>query len=303
MTASVTCPGLQASWINGWLAAVGTTVLDSRLRLHWTEGPAPVAVISASGDDPVAILHAAWPRASELEDLPIAENWGGAGQLKRRVPVEHFVTRARAARSHEHSWTLSSTMTDLCIDKSGQVAHARFDPTVPKGITLHHRLTKVHQNMEQPSEEDLVASFENRSLRVKVNGLGFDLSRFGSLADDTDPLVDPVVEVLAFYGLNILPVRGPGRERHTASVQRGWLKWPLQDGSTSPRAFLWPAWRQPLDRHGIDALLDAWVSSHKNLTWQREWRRLGVHTGWQIVPYKPRGGSADATRGFGSERL
>ena len=142
----------------------------------------------------------------------------------------------------KHSWTLSSTMTDLCIDKSGQVAHARFDPTVPKGITLHHRLTKVHQNMEQPSEEDLVASFENRSLRVKVNGLGFDLSRFGSLADDTDPLVDPVVEVLAFYGLNILPVRGPGRERHTASVQRGWLKWPLQDGSTSPRAFLWPAW-------------------------------------------------------------
>ena len=34
--ARVTCPGLPASWINGWLAAVGATVLDSRIRLHWT---------------------------------------------------------------------------------------------------------------------------------------------------------------------------------------------------------------------------------------------------------------------------
>ena len=34
--ARVRCPGLPASWVNGWLAAVGVTVLDSRIRLHWT---------------------------------------------------------------------------------------------------------------------------------------------------------------------------------------------------------------------------------------------------------------------------
>lgn len=26
---SLTCPGLPASWLNGWLAAVGATVLDT----------------------------------------------------------------------------------------------------------------------------------------------------------------------------------------------------------------------------------------------------------------------------------
>ena len=35
------CPGLPAEWINGWLAAVGTTVLDSELRLSWTMDPSP----------------------------------------------------------------------------------------------------------------------------------------------------------------------------------------------------------------------------------------------------------------------
>ena len=39
--AEVICPGLPASWINAWLAAVGATVLDPRLRLHWTRGGTP----------------------------------------------------------------------------------------------------------------------------------------------------------------------------------------------------------------------------------------------------------------------
>lgn len=44
--ARVTCPGLPASWINAWLAAVGATVLDSGIRLHWTAETA-LAVLSA----------------------------------------------------------------------------------------------------------------------------------------------------------------------------------------------------------------------------------------------------------------
>ena len=108
-------------------------------------GPAPLAVISASVDDPVAILHVAWLRVSDLEDCPIAENWGGARQFKRRVPVEDFVTRARAARSHEHSWTLSSTMTDLCVDKSGQAAHAKFDLPAPETMPPEKVLTTMNQ--------------------------------------------------------------------------------------------------------------------------------------------------------------
>lgn len=303
MAARIMCPGLPASWINGWLAAVGATVLDSRLRLQWSDGAAPVAVFSAGGDDPIAIIEASWPQESDLTDLPVSETWNETGHLKRKVQVEDFRARAQAARSHPHSWTLSSTMTDLCVGKNNEIAHAKFDPAGPGTIKwLHHRLLKVHKHAKTPSAEDLLASFENRFARVQHNGLGFDLSRFGSLADESKPMVDPFVEVLAFYGLNIFPVRGPGREDSARSVQRGWLTEPLEVGRESRKRFYWPAWRQPLDRDGIDALLDAWVRSYRAQAWKRSWELLGVHAGWRIVTYSGRG-KGDRTRGFGSERL
>ena len=140
------CPGWRASWVNAWLAAVGATVLDERIRLHWTTDAEPVAVLSSGHADPVAALVESWPDAESLSHLPIAEDWRDAARLQRRVPVETFAARARAARSNEHSWTLSSTMTDLSVDERGEVAHAPFDPAGPGTIKwLHHRLLKVHR--------------------------------------------------------------------------------------------------------------------------------------------------------------
>ena len=297
------CPGLVASWINGWLAAVGATALDSRLRLHWTAGASPVAVLSAGGEDPIAILHKAWPKADDLEDLPVAEDWREADKLKRQAPSrEAFVARVRVARSHRCSWALSSTFTDLCVDKNDKtaVARASFNPGVEGGRSLHERLVKIHKQVGTLSVEKLVASVENRLCRVKGNGLGFDQTRLGSLADNTDktgPRVDPVVEILAFYGLSILPVRGIGREGDTEPIQKGWLmRSPSKDG-TKERVFFWPAWRQPLDCRGIDALFDAWVRVNKRANWEL----LGVHSAWQIVPYKRIGNQARTA--YGSERL
>lgn len=304
MPDAIECPGLMASWVNGWLAAVGATVLDSRLRLHWTQGASPVAVLSADGEDPIAILQKAWPNVGELEDLPIVENWREAGQLKRQSPSrEAFVARVRAARSHKCSWALSSTLTDLCVDKKDRmkVARARFNPGVERGRSLHQRLAKVHESVGTLSVEGLVAWVEDRLPRVRGNGLGFDQTRLGSLADDTDPWVDPVVEVLAFYGLSILPVRGNGREGDTEPIQKGWLMWPPSDDGLKERVFLWPAWRQPLDCHGIDALFDAWVSLHKHANWKRKWELLGVHSAWQIVHYQRRGN--EARTAYSSEHL
>ena len=57
----LTCPGLPGAWINGWLAAVEATVLDARVRLHWTTDGVPLAVLSASEVDPVAALVESWP--------------------------------------------------------------------------------------------------------------------------------------------------------------------------------------------------------------------------------------------------
>ena len=296
----MTCPGLPAEWINGWLAAVGATVLDARIRLHWMTDGVPLAVLSSAEIDPVDALVESWPDIALLADLPIAENWKGAGTVGRKVPVEAFVERARAARGHRWSWTLSSTMTDLCVDKNGEVAHAPFDPAGPGTIKwLHHRLMKLHEQLE-PSVARIRDSLAGRASRVQGDGLGFDQTRLGSLSDKTSPWIDPVVEELAFFGLALLPVRGPGTDRRldrSADVrgrQRGWRKTP---GSRDARCFHWPAWRQPLDSAGIDALMDTW-----NPELNPTWLRVGVHAGWRSVRFERRG-SADRTSAFGAERL
>ena len=297
MMISVTCPGLPANWINGWLAAVGATVLDSRIRLHWTKGGSPVAVLSAELADPVGALAEAWPDRKSVEDLPIAEHWKNAASLERKVSVEAFVQRARAARSHSGSWALSSTLTDLHVDKNGEVAHAPFDPAGPGTIKwLHHRLIKVHDHVA-PSVEHLGKALAGRTSRVKDHGLGFDITRLGSLGDSSGKWVNPVVEVLAFFGLAILPLRGKGADERTdpssrtGAIQRGWL--PHGRGFR----FCWPAWSHWLDQFGIDALMDTWTPDNRST-----WRQMGVHAGWRIQPYKARG-TSDPTRAFASERL
>ena len=293
----IACPGWRASWLNAWLAAVGVTVLDGRIRLRWSAGAEPTAVLSSEGRDPASVLAEAWPDARLLRDLPIARSWGATPSLARAVPVEVFIARARSARAHPRAWALSSTMTDLEVDGDGMVGHAPFDPPAPKGLTLHERLTTVHGRVEAPPER-IRESMEGELARVQGNGLGFDHTRLGSLGDRTDPWVDPVVEVLAFFGLSLLPARGDGIERPRRSArtrvrQRG----SLAAAPREPRAFHWPAWRQPLGADAVDALLDAWHPARP-----RVWDLLGVHAGWRTVPYVRRGDS-DTTRAFASERL
>ncbi len=300
MNTQVTCIGLPAGWINAWLAAVGATVLDPRIRLHW-KARGHQAVLSCVDVDPLEALVEAWPDAERLSDLPIAEHWRQAGELRRRVSVGSFVLRARAARSDPHSWTLSSTMTDLSVDAEGDVAHALLDPAGPGTVKwLHHRLMKVHRHVRDPSREIIGASLMGQGERVKDNGLGFDQSRLGSQCDDSDRWTDPVVEVLAFFGLAVFPMRGRGSDGRLERAafgderQRGWRK---TAGSTEPRRLYWPAWRQALDANGIDALLDVWKSDA-----EERWPLLGVHAAWRTVPFQAKV-RADPTRALGAERL
>ncbi len=296
---SVTCRGLQAAWLNGWLAAVGATVLDDRLRLHWTEDGAPVAVLSADEVDPVEAVVASWPDEGMLADLPIAEDWKGAGRLRRKVSVDDFDERARAARGDPHSWALSSTMTDLSVDENGEVAHAPLDPPAPKGIWLHARLLNVHKKVT-PSVDYIRDSLAGLTDRIQANGLGFDQSRLGSLSDGTRRRVHPVIETLAFFGFALYPVRGAGVDRRLSrsvaagGLQRGWSKANDQPGGMLLR---WPAWSPSLDNASIDALLDVWRHDK-----QKTWLQYGIHAAWRSVPFKPTG-SADTTRAYGSERL
>ena len=207
--------------------------------------------------------------------------------------------RAQAARGHQYSWTLSSTMTDLRVEK-GVVANAPFNPGVQGGVVLHERLKRVHGMVGSPPQvqKSMMGQFD----RVDANGLGFDHTRIGSMGDRSSPRVEPIIELLAFFGLALLPVRARASSAPPGWIarQRGWR--PVGHQETSGRRepqqteFLWPAWSQPLNRNGIDALLDAWNPERKHM-----WPRVCVHAGWRTLQY--RGDGNDATAGFGSDRL
>jgi len=159
-------------------------------------------------------------------------------------------------------------------------------------------LLKVNDHVN-PTVATMRDSLEGRATRVRGNGLGFDQTRLGSQADNTDPWVDPVVEVLVFFSLAILPVRGRGVDRRTgrstdSERQRGWRKLPKGNDA---RRFHWPVWSQPLDAAGIDAILDVW-----NPAKRAAGPRVGVHAGWRSVQLRPRE-SADSTRAIGAEPL
>lgn len=286
------CPGLPANWLNGWLAAVGITVLDARVRLRWSADDTPIAVLSAAVD-PIEAIVDSWPDANLLRDMPIAKSWRQAEKLGRHVQPDVFRERARMVRHHQHSWTLSSTLTDLSINREG-VEHAPFDPPAPQGLTLHDRLMKLHGLLRRDVlGRRVLDSLTGQGNREQVNGLGFDHARVGSLADDTSPWVDPVVEILAFFGLAILPTRATGT---LGVLQRGWRR---ERADSRARYFTWPAWTQPLDRLGVDALLDIWRPDPSR---KQTWPLLGIHNGWRTIEYEARGKS-DRTRAYGTERL
>ena len=303
------CPGLPAEWVNGWLAAVGATVLDPQLELHWSTGPSPVAVMRHPLLDPAEAIAAAWPDTTRIAEMPLAANRAGCITLnkndKRSVAVEAFTERVSATRGHRDAWTLTSTITDL-ETHNGAVNHGPFDAAGPGTIKwLHHRLTKVHAHTPNTLPELVKAvseTLDGISLpSPNENGLGFDFYRIPDRArHGISNQTHPLVEVLAFFGLALLPVRGDGIRRpefHRAR-QRG------HDIATN-RGFLWPAWSQPLNRYAIDALLDQWHRTWLNPQQHHRrtaatWRQLGIHAAWRTTPYQP-ASSSDNTRGFNSE--
>lgn len=307
------CPGLPAEWINGWLAAVGTTFLDPEMRLSWTSDPSPIAVLHHPYNDPKTAVAEAWPNSRRLNKMPLARDHQGCAPLERQVPVEAFVERVSASRGHPDAWTLTSSLTDLALN-SGKVAHAPFDPAGPGPIKwLHHRLVKVNGHIPHDDPAGLVKAVADAlaglSVPVADNGLGFDITRIPDRASESGGSirVEPVIEVLAFFGLALLPVRGDGvRRRQERARQRG-----HGIGGRREGVFVWPAWSQPLDRWGIDALMDLWYQTWAlrktgdGLRWRTsssEWSKLGVHAGWETQPYRPTA-NADSTRGFGSSRI
>jgi len=283
------CPGLPADWLNAWLAAVGVTVLVPEARLGWSDDPVPLARFE-SPTDITHLVATAWPNEQRLTRMPIAEHHPEASRpMGRQVDLDTWHERAPIARRDPDGWTLSSTVTDLAVGRTGMLLHAPLDPPGPGTIKwLHHRLTKTAGFVPDP-DSVLGLSFDGTAGRVNDNGLGFDGRRFGATADSAKKRVDPAIEVLAFFGLALLTVRGDGREGDAVRArQRGW-------GERSGRTvFRYPVWEQALDRWAIDSILDCWGGL------AREGQsRLGVHRTFETVAYRRKTGETSTSAYLG----
>lgn len=281
------CPGLPADWFNGWLAAVGATALVPDLRLRWTDDPLPLAVLSAPSDaDPADLIAAAWPERDDMATWPMARHLSGLPELSLNPDVDTWGERARSARAGGRSWMMTSLFTDLSWshkDKVHDIDRGQFYVGMPAGRTLHERLERL---VEPTTSGAVAATLDGAGRRVSAYGLGFDVTRIGSLADDAKQLVDPVVEVLAFFGLALFPTRGDGFKRR----QRGWQNSTLRAGSLQ-----WVTWSPELDRHAVDALFDLALTPRRR-------QGLPVTSRWENLPYAARA-DKDLTRGIGSRRV
>lgn len=280
-------PGLSADWLNGWLGAIGVTVLVPGTRLRWSGSGAPSAVFET--DQPVdlaAKVAEALPTPQSLDRSPIARKLPGTEhEFSRHVTLAAFQERAGAERRSAES-ILAASVSDLNANlKPDDLDHGAFDPPAPRGETLWSRAVSCAQALGSGDLPERVrGTFSGSGQRQALNGLGFDARRFpAGMHAARDVYADPVVELLAFAALTVFPTRGDGHRVR----QRLWT-----DRSTRPGAFQWIAWRPALDRWGIDAMLDLPAEAIHGLALAK----------YRVVPYQP-AAQADTTRAYFAERL
>jgi hypothetical protein len=255
----VAARGWTADWLNAWLAAIGATVLVDGLLLHWSDDARPHAIFTAdvAPNDLTRILAANIPSDEELKRYALATSLQQAGgELKRNAPLDVFAQRADYARQHADP-SLGIALTDLGDDRRKAAHASAFYKGGPGPVgTIHDRLLALLNEVDPVA---LDRSMAGELPRIEKFGLGFDALRFidPSYAIDTGSWVDPVVELLAFFGMLLFPVRGNGKRVRT----RGWR---YRDGE---EVFEWIAWPEPLSVSGIDALLD--MLDDKRLAGQR----------------------------------
>lgn len=286
--------GLGADWLNAWLAAIGVTVLVPDITLRWTDDPVPRARFSvAEGADLAAIVAGTLPTVDDVEAMAFAG-------LRQAVSRNDFGTAAARARISGDD-SLAVLVTDLAETEGQGLFKGNFNVGAEGKASLDRRLADCCRNLGTGDEcaAQVAATIEGRGRRAAVNGLGFDYRRLaGPTPMETDKWADPVAEVLAFHGTLMFPARGDGRRLR----QRGWLE-------SRRHRFVWPTWRDPLDRWAIDSMLDltyAALAPNGSLALARR-RPLRRVEGWGVtglyglVPFAKAGNAV--TKGYASERL
>lgn len=280
MTDEMVAPGLPIDWINGWLAAVGITVLLPDVHLSWTDDPLPLARLH--GDALPERLLTALPTVEEIKTLPV-------GRASHNVGLDEFEALADDARASRDPY-VPTLVTDLV--RGPDAKRSDFNPVArTAGEGLLARYERCRNAVM--SADQIEATLVGAGRRVQGNGLGFDFRRLHAAQYPGDPelFVDPVVESLCFAALPMFPVRGSGRDWQQT---RGWLR----VNGVGQRRFVWAAWSGALDRWAIDALMDA---VHRSI-WPTGLRRLGVTSVFETVRFARRGKS-DVSAGYASRRL
>lgn len=280
-------PGLPADWLNGWLAAIGVTVLIPGARLRWTDDGVPFALFET--DEPVDLAKRVadlLPTPQVLARSAIARTIPGMQHdFSRNVTLAAFRERAGVERCAGED-ILAASVSDLSADlKPENLEHGAFDPPAPRGETLWSRATACARALASADIAERVRdTFSGSGRREALNGLGFDARRFpAGMHAARNVYADPIVELLAFAALSLFPTRGDGRRVR----QRLWT-----DSSTRRGAFQWIAWRPALDRWAIDSLLDLPPRNVGGLTLAK----------YQVIPYQP-SARADTTRAYFAERV
>ncbi len=292
------CPGLRAEMPHQWLAAVGATVLCEGMHLSWTGGLNTHAVLHHE-EAPLDALVASWPTQQRIERMPMVAY--DKGQKTQKVSRGDFQQLVKDGRGHRDSWTVSSALTDLTEEPpSGNSDKLPLAATVPFNPGLqgpYGSPQKSLPKLQHCTPAKIADTLDGRATRDDGAGIGLDPERFtNSTTGEKGVMTLHAVEMLAYFGLALFPVRGDGihRRKYPAFArQRGWTTRARQRG-----AFVWPAWEQPLGRFGIDALLDVWQPEGDGTD-----SLLGVHAAWRSVVRKAHLSSRDKTFGYTSRRL
>ncbi len=263
------CLGLLAEMPHQWLAAIGATVISEDLRLSWTDDSSPCAVLHSPHKAPAEVLYAAWPSREDLARFPVIE-WNLYN--KQDIPLADYRRMTRASLAEGHAWSLAAAATDLAHSRrtAGTAARGPFNPGFQGPSSPHRSLL----TMVSCTFNDVARALDGLLPSAKGDGLGLDPGRFADF-QGTEKGVRTVypIEVMAFYGLALFPLRGDGIRDTGRARQRGWTT-----GRRREDEFRWPAWRQPLDRWAIDALLDVWDPDRESIDGS-----LGITAAWKSV--------------------
>ena len=228
-------PAWRADWINGWLAAVGCTVICDDLKLSWTDAAHPTAVLWApdDGKDIGQRIAEAFP---PIDFICLS----AARHLTQQVPSEEEYRSASEEARLTGDWLWSALFTDLGPTKQVPIARSLFYPGAPGKNGLSQRVASLAKAWGVASAAR--DSMFGRLPRAVGTGLGFDRGR---IMDPTDPnpsmRTDPIVEALALFATLMFPIRGDG-------------SYALNRGELSRReAFRWGTWTEPLDVAAIDS--------------------------------------------------